>query len=445
MQVSKSIYFLFLFGGCIFYHKAHAQTYTPDQLKDSAAKNYRPLAIKDWQVREKNAKINEDKIKRYPSATLNAGYQYNFILGELSVPAGAIGKIPTSPTTAVLLPNVDTSFHIGEHHNYNAGITFYQPLTQQAKIRTGLQVGATDVLLAEKDKQKLVLQVNQAIDKLYYGILITQKQLEEAGAKLALAKSKLEDVDNALLAGKTLEANREGLLANIADEEQNILKLTLQKQDYLGDLQTLTGIETSNIQLQEAGFNESAAGNAETYKNRAATANPDLQIAGLNKTKAELGIKATRQSNVPDVGLVAGYAYQTGNPILPPNNPFVGLNLKWDFQSLFTNKELMRQRQYQLKQAEENILYTQEQLANDIDKAYRKLIQSQALIAVAKKAVAYRRAELKIQEDKQAAGFNIQTDILTTKASLAKAEADSYGAQLQYLLALSEMKLLTGE
>lgn len=445
MQASKLIYCLFLFGVFIFYQKAWAQTYTPDQLKDSAAKNYRPLAIKDWQAKEKGAKINEDKIRRYPSATLNAGYQYNFVLSQMTVPAGAIGKIPTSPTTAVLLPNVDTSFHIGEHHNYNAGITFYQPLTQQAKIKTGLQAGATDMLLAEKDKQKLLLQVNQAIDKLYYGILITQKQQEEAEAKLALAKSKLADVDNALLAGKILEANRVGLLANMADEEQNILKLTLQKQDYLGDLQTLTGIEAGSIQLQEADFNEFTAGNAEAYKNLAATANPDLQIAGLNKTKAELGIKAVKQSNVPDVGLVAGYSYQAGNPILPANNPFVGLNLKWDLQSLFTNKELMRQRQYQLKQAEENIVYTQEQLVNNVNKAYRKIIQSQALIAVAKKAVAYRRAELKIQEDKQAAGFNIRTDILTTKASLAKAEADSYGAQLQYLLALSEMKLLTGE
>jgi outer membrane protein TolC len=181
------------------------------------------------------------------------------------------------------------------------------------------------------------------------------------------------------------------------------------------------------------------------YKQLATNANPDLQIANLSKSKALLGIQAARQSNRPDVGLVGGYFYQSGNPLLPANNPFLGVNLKWNMQDIFSNKEIRKQREFQLKQAEENILNTQKQVNNNIEKAYRNIGHAQELIAVAQKALFYQKEELKEQEDKQAAGLNVKTDLLNAKSHKAKAEADLYAAQLTYRLAVSELKILTGQ
>ncbi len=155
------------------------------------------------QIKEKQAKIKEDEIKRYPSANpVNGGYLYNFNLGELTIPAGTIGEYEISPGKSILLPNTDKNFTVGEYNNYNIGITAYQPITQQAKIKTGLEIDKIDVLLTEKDQFRISLQIKLAIEKLYYGALIAKKQLDEAEAKLALAKSKLADVENALRAGK---------------------------------------------------------------------------------------------------------------------------------------------------------------------------------------------------------------------------------------------------
>jgi len=67
------------------------------------------------------------------------------------------------------------------------------------------------------------------------------------------------------------------------------------------------------------------------------------------------------------------------------------------------------------------------------------------LIAVSQKAFTYRKEELKIQEDKQAAGLNMKTDLLLTKSLLAKSEADVYSSQLSYLMAISDLKVLTGQ
>ncbi|MEP6596613.1 MAG: TolC family protein [Ginsengibacter sp.] len=436
---------LMLFFTCYFgfLQAQNITSYSLQQLTDSALKNNHALTIKEWQIKEKLAKISEDEIKKYPTTTLNSNYQYNFILGEITIPAGTIGEVPLTPT--VFLPNTDRSFKVGDHSNYNIGVSAYQPITQLKKIKTGVEIDKTDVALTQKEKIKISLQIKQAVERLYYGTLIGQKQLEEARAKLELANAKLGDVENSLLAGKTITVNKAGLQANIADEEQNILKLSIQTQDYLGDLINVTGIQVTTIKLDEKEPDLQDVDVVDVYKNNAINSNIDLQIANINKSKGLLGIKGARQSNLPDVGLVAGYSYQKGNPLLPSNNPFLGVNLRWNIQDIFSNKQIIKQREFQVKQAEENIANTKEQVDNNIDKAYRKISQIRDLIGVAKKAVAFRKEEMKLEEDKRAAGLNLKTDLLNTKALLAKAEADMYAAQLSYTLAVLDLKFLTGQ
>jgi len=430
---------------CTLLKAQDAPAYSLEQLKDSALRNNHALAIKEWQIKEKQAKIKEDAVKKYPSATVNAGYLYNFNLGELTIPAGTIGELPLSPTNTVLLPSTDKDFEIGKHNYYNLGMLAYQPISQQVKIKTGLEIDKTDVAITQKEQLKVSLQIKQAIDKLYYGTLIARKQREEAEAKLALAQSRLTDLENALLAGKTITADKAGLQAAIANEEQNILKLNIQIDDYTGDLLNLTGINASSLELVPIEPATQQIAVLDQYKGVAADSNADMQIARLSQSKALLGIKAARQSNIPDFGLIGGYSYQFGNPILPAHIPFVGVNFKWGLQEIFSNKQVLKQRQFQLKQAEENIRYTQQQMNNDIEKAYRKIEQSQALIAVAQKALFYQQEAYKLQEDKQAAGLNVKTDLLNAKSLLAKSEADMYAAQLSYLIAISDLKILTGQ
>ncbi len=67
------------------------------------------------------------------------------------------------------------------------------------------------------------------------------------------------------------------------------------------------------------------------------------------------------------------------------------------------------------------------------------------MIAVARKAVTYRKEALKVQSDKQVAGLNLKEDLLNTQSQLAKSEADLYAAQLSYRIALSDLRILTGK
>ncbi|MVM36749.1 hypothetical protein GO730_02165 [Spirosoma sp. HMF3257] len=142
--------------------------------------------------------------------------------------------------------------------------------------------------------------------------------------------------------------------------------------------------------------------------------------------------------------MLAGYTYQRGNLIFPTNNPFVGVNLKWNLQELVSNKQVLTQRNLIRQQALENLLNTQEQVSSDLEKAYRKIGHTKALIEVAQKAVRYRNDELIVQQDRQAAGLNLKTDLLTAQSNLAKAQVDLLSAQLNYQLAILDINILTG-
>ncbi|SEW43758.1 Outer membrane protein TolC [Chitinophaga sp. YR573] len=432
MKLSILLLVLILLG----YSRLSAQTspgYSLQQLIDAAMDNSHLLSIREYQVQEKMSKLKEDEIKRYPSATVDGSYQYNFKLPEITLPAGTI-------TTG--LPSEDRKFAIGEKNTYNVGLNIYQPITQQFKMGTGLSIDKTDIKLGQKEKEKTALQMQLAIEQLYYGALIAQKQVEGTMARLELAQARLYDAEGALAAGKSTGVNLSGLRAGISGEEQNLLKLNIQVEDYLTELERLTSLHAIKLEAAEPG--SVTVNPVDEYK-LAATSNPDIEIAHLNKEKALLGIKAAKQSNLPDFGLIAGYYVQQGSPVLPGNSPYVGLNLKWNIQDLFSNKQVQYQRQYQLKQAEEAIIYTQQQVESDIDKAWRKVKQSDALITAAQKLAGYRREALKEQEDRQVSGLDTKTVLLEAKSQLAEAEADLYAAQLSKALAIAALRNLTGQ
>ena len=432
-----------LFSALPIVQAQEKQSLTLEQAKATALENNRLLKIKTLQVAEKRARVKEDNIKKYPSVTVNSTYQYNVNLGQLTIPEGSVGVLPLSPTLNIPLPDKELKFDLGEHHTFNAGATIYQPITQQGKIKTGVAIAEAEVRISEKEKEKAAQQITLNVEKLYYALLINQKQQEEAEARLELARIKLYDVESALLSGKTLEASKAGLEATTADEEQKLLKLQIAEDDYTTDLKSLTGLTANEFELAPVAVGEVELASLETYKTAATANNIDLNLAELTKEKAELGIKAAKQSYLPDLGLIAGYTYQTGNILYPTNNPFAGVNLKWNLQEIISNRQLLNQRNFLLQQALENSAYLQEQTDSNLEKAYRKSAQAKALIKAAAKVVRYRKEDLTVQQDRNFAGLNKRADVLEAQSELAKAMADLYAAQLNALLVRTDLKMLS--
>lgn len=411
-----------------------------------ALQNNHLLNIKKLQVEEKQQKVNEDRVKYLPVIGIGGSYQYNTNLQVLTIEQGRFGQLPYGGVM-IPLPATNEVFELGNHNVYNAGVTIYQPLTQIGKINAGVKYSKTEMQIAETEENKAMLQVRQGVEKLFFGLLILQKQIEEAEIKVSLVRIKLHDVESALAAGKTTESSKYGLNASMADEEQNLLRLKIQYDDYAADLMQLTGLDPAESLIPEPVAPENLKENIasiDTSLSIASSANNDLRLAALNKTKAGYSLRASKFSYLPDLGIQGGFTHQEGIDIYPRNNTYIGASLKWNFSDVLSNRMVQKQRMYLRQQAEENLLNTNEQVNRDIAKAYRRLKQSEELIRVAGKVVEYRREDLKIQSFRRRSGLNLEADLLTAKAALAKAEADQYAAQLNYRIVLSELRILTG-
>ncbi len=417
-----------------------------DDATDLALKNNHLLNVRKYQTEEKQEKVNEDRVKYLPTVFIGGSYQYNTNLPSITVEQGMFGTLPFSGVYYPL-PPVDEIIEVGKHNVYNAGVTFYQPVSQIGKINAGVQFSKVELQIARTEESRATFQVKQAVEKLYFGLLILTKQIEEAEIKVTLAKTKLHDVENAVVAGKTTESSIYGLSASAADEEQNLLKLKIQYDDYAADLIQLTGLDPEvALELQPLpadNFRTDIAA-IDTSIIESGTKNNDLKMASLNKTKADYSIKASKFSYLPDLGILGGYTYQEGTDIYPKNNAFIGASLKWNLQDILSNRTVQKQRTFIKMQAEENLANTKEQVSKDIIKSYRKLKQSEELIKVAGKVVEYRSEDLKIRNNARMAGLNLESDLLAAKAAMAKAESDYFAAQLNYRIALSELKILTG-
>jgi len=402
------------------------------------------LNIREYQVEEKESKVAESRIKGLPSVITSSTWQYNKNLGELVIGAGSLGTLPLNQQLMIPLPLEDLRFGLSKHKNFNMGITLYQPITQLAKIKAGVELSKTELRMAGKEKDKAIQLISMAVEKLYYGLLINQKLQEEAEIKVELSRIRLRDLESALKAGKTIDVNKSGLLANLADEEQNQLKTEIQAEDYWADFKTLTGITSEKIILEKIEA-DPAADYAEKGNPSGEIENKELELALLGEKKAFQGLRAAYWGYLPDIGFLAGYSYQKGNKIYPEQNPFVGANFKWNLQDVFFNREIVHQRQSQLLQAKELVALTDKQVKSDIEKTERKLIQAKALIAVVQKAVQYRAEDLTIQQEKLTNGLTTLSEVLNTKALLTKAEADLLASRLNYRIISAELKLLLSE
>ncbi len=381
----------------IYFPPASAQTtYTLQKLQDAALQINHLLHIKELQVQEKNSKLKEDNIKKYPVPQVDGTYQYNFKLPDITIPAGVLGAIPLNGNSLQLLPAQPSRFSVGQKDSYNIGLSLYQPLTQQFRIDAGQAITKIDLGLLQTEKEKATSQLRLLVKQLFYQALITEKQIELETNKLLLAQIKLLDATDALKAGKAVKLNLSGLQADIAAQEQSRMKFTLQLQDQFGELTQLTNTRIEKIVFDETIDTDPQTVPVDDYK-IAAQGNKDMRIARLNVQKAALGIKEACLRNLPDIGIVAGYYVQQGNPVLPQSSPYVGVSLKWNLQDIFADKHLTDQRRIQYRQAEENLAFTRQQVETDIDKAWRRVRETESMISVARKVVAYRSLALKEQ------------------------------------------------
>jgi len=118
--------------------------------------------------------------------------------------------------------------------------------------------------------------------------------------------------------------------------------------------------------------------------------------------------------------------------------------LNWRLFDWGKRKGMVGERQEQWTQARTNIRRLSDQISVEVEKAYRKLERTQAMVDVAREALALRREAERLSRNQLRAGVTSSAKVAEAIAATRSAESDELQSRLAHELAVAELDSIAG-
>ena len=277
----------------------------------------------------------------------------------------------------------------------------------------------------------------------YLDLFRTDNSIKVYKENIALTTKLIEEIN----------ARREQGLALAADVTRYELRLEMLKLD-LVRLQNTREIMNyrlvNSLGLPEGTVISSILGDDEDMRDRsrqnwqeiAADASPEMKVSGIKADMALTRQKLARSERLPKIAVVA---YENFNgPItfeIPPidknlNIWYVGLGIRYNFSSLYKSGHKLKQAAIEVRQAEQAKNVTEENLRNDVQKAYADYMQSYVELETSEKSLQLADENYERIHDRYMEQLVLVTDMLDAFNMKLDAElgVSAANAEIQYRL-----------
>lgn len=275
----------------------------------------------------------------------------------------------------------------------------------------------------------------------YLDLFRTDNSIKVYKENIALTTKLIEEIN----------ARREQGLALAADVTRYELRLEMLKLD-LVRLQNTREIMNyrlvNSLGLPEGTVISSILGDEEDMRDRsrqnwqeiAADASPEMKVSGIKADMALTRQKLVRSERLPKIAVVA---YENFNgPItfeIPPidknlNLWYVGLGIRYNFSSLYKSGHKLKQAAIEVRQAEQAKNVTEENLRNDVQKAYADYMQSYVELETREKSLQLADENYERIHDRYMEQLVLVTDMLDAFNMKLDAElgVSAANAEIQY-------------
>ena len=320
--------------------------------------------------------IKSAKNARYPeiNAELNVSY-----IGDCFLTDRNFSNYTKAPS-----PNFGNGFTLEAQQVVYAGGAV------NAAVKMAEHEGHMSEAVISKSRQGLRLMAAGE----YLDLFRTDNSIKVYKENIALTTKLIEEIN----------ARREQGLALAADVTRYELRLEMLKLD-LVRLQNTREIMNyrlvNSLGLPEGTVISSILGDDEDMRDRsrqnwqeiAADASPEMKVSGIKADMALTRQKLVRSERLPKIAVVA---YENFNgPItfeIPPidknlNIWYVGLGIRYNFSSLYKSGHKLKQAAIEVRQAEQAKNVTEENLRNDVQKAYADYMQSYVELETSEKSL----------------------------------------------------------
>lgn len=369
--------------------------------------------------------IKSAKNARYPeiNAELNVSY-----IGDCFLTDRNFSNYTKAPS-----PNFGNGFTLEAQQVVYAGGAV------NAAVKMAEHEGHMSEAVISKSRQGLRLMAAGE----YLDLFRTDNSIKVYKENIALTTKLIEEIN----------ARREQGLALAADVTRYELRLEMLKLD-LVRLQNTREIMNyrlvNSLGLPEGTVISSILGDDEDMRDRsrqnwqeiAADASPEMKVSGIKADMALTRQKLVRSERLPKIAVVA---YENFNgPItfeIPPidknlNIWYVGLGIRYNFSSFYKSGHKLKQAAIEVRQAEQARNVTEENLRNDIQKAYADYMQSYVELETSEKSLQLADENYERVRDRYMEQLVLVTDMLDAFNMKLDAElgVSAANAEIQYRL-----------
>ncbi len=329
--------------------------------------------------------------------------------------------------------------HFGNGFTLEAQQVVYAGGAVNAAVRMAEHEGHMSEAVISKSRQGLRLMAAGE----YLDLFRTDNSIKVYKENIALTTKLIEEIN----------ARREQGLALAADVTRYELRLEMLKLDLVRLLNTRESMNyrlVNSLGLPEGTVISSILGDDEDMRDRsrqnwqeiAADASPEMKVSGIKADMALTRQKLVRSERLPKIAVVA---YENFNgPItfeIPPidknlNLWYVGLGIRYNFSSLYKSGHKLKQAAIEVRQAEQARNVTEENLRNDVQKAYADYMQSYVELETSEKSLQLADENYERIHDRYMEQLVLVTDMLDAFNMKLDAElgVSAANAEIQYRL-----------
>lgn len=395
---------------------AVAQTYTLEQLKDSALHNNIAIRNAKHSIDAAQQQRKEAFTKYFPTVSgtglwfnANKGMaQTELNLSEQITPELGMALAQSLPAEALAALGSPISISMMKNGTI-AGITAIQPVFAGGQIINGNKLAKVGEDVSRLQLQLSENEVEKQTEQYYWQLISLQEKMKTIEAVQALLADIHKDVDVAVRAGVAMRNDLLQVQLRQNDVESQKLKLNNGISIVRMLLAQYCGLKNEVFTLIEDANASSSA--VKHDHNQALVGTAEYQLLNKQVEATKLQRKMEIGKNLPTVGVGAGYNYHN---LLDKDHTFgmVFATVSVPISDWWSGSHAIKRKKIEQQKAEEQLADDSELLKIRMQKAWNDVEESHHQLAIAQRSIEQAEENLRLNRDYYRAGTSKMSDLL---------------------------------
>src|SRR5262249_19141911 len=357
----------------------------------------------------------------------------------IEIPAGAlgVGLTPIPPQALIL--------NQGSVSAVTNGTGVVQPLTQLLRVKAYNDVARAEAAAVREKARGVEDETVLRVHQVYYRILIADLRRRAVVARIQASEDVQRERIQQVRYGSALEADLIESRARALQARQELLTTELQLSDLHMQLNDIIGLPVTTALTLDPNVSPASDGcEREACVRTALDSHPEIAEARAQVEKAESAVRLAKYQIVPDVEVFARYSFQRNVPFLADRFGTIGIRGSYDIFDGGRKRAVVRERETQLAQANENLARISDEVEVRVQTAYNKMQRTHEMIAVSQELLALRGESRRVTVELLSHGGALGSQAKESAAQELDAQAALLQSQLDYVQAADEMDVAIG-